>query len=171
MVCGMMTRYENVESVMRQQPPAADNAEKDALEDEGEMVEENESVPGEDPLRHTRKADAQNAKVKKILEEQDRVNDVHIAGQEVRTSDGSHTANYLAIQFEKEAQMTEKLHLFWVNKKLEKMKEGTVLVSCISLHESCLRNEETLAFYMSTRLLSVLSIRAAQWLVLGITHP
>lgn len=62
-----------------------------------------------------------------LRNKQNQVGNIDIAEREVQMSDGAQTANYLAVQFEKEAHLTEKLHLFWVNQKLEKMKSGTVI--------------------------------------------
>jgi hypothetical protein len=130
MFSGFHCSYENVDKVLANSPPppaarspttasasasaspSAEHAGADQMDD------------FEDDQRHTKKADSKNTKVQKILANQDAVNAMEVAGRDVEIADGAQKANYLAEQFEKEARMTEKLHLFWVNKKMEKMKSG-----------------------------------------------
>jgi len=114
--------YENVRETLKAAAPAA------AAEAPPEPDSEPDDGAGDDlpamPMQH-KKADVKNTKVKKILDDQDAVNAMDVAGRDVTMADGANHANYLAVQFDKEATMTEKLHLFWINKKLETMKSKT----------------------------------------------
>eukprot|EP00037_Helgoeca_nana_P002844 m.36553 g.36553 ORF g.36553 m.36553 type:complete len:370 (+) comp12867_c0_seq1:78-1187(+) len=118
--------YENVDKVLANSPPPpaarSPTSASASASPSAEHAGADQMDDFEDDQRHTKKADSKNTKVQKILANQDAVNAMEVAGRDVEIADGAQKANYLAEQFEKEARMTEKLHLFWVNKKMEKMK-------------------------------------------------
>jgi hypothetical protein len=67
-----------------------------------------------------------NARVQAIQAAQGAVDAVEIKGRTVVQTDGAGTANEMALQFEKEAVATEKLNIWWLNKKMTKLGQPTV---------------------------------------------
>jgi len=87
----------------------------------------------------------ENARVKAIHAAQNAVDDVVVEEREVLQTSGAETANEMAFQFEKEAVATEKLNIFWLNKKLkelgkepkpdltESLKDGVAMIQVMEL--------------------------------------
>ena len=65
-------------------------------------------------------------KYKAIAEMQEEVRKIKLPERTIKQNDAAGLANEMAVQFEKEANATEKHMLWWLNKKLEQLGEPKV---------------------------------------------